>query len=82
MLMNKEELKNQGKPKLESEDKQNDNKEKFKDNQYEPKSKVKITPVDNLQELIKERSEERGEALANERTKIKEASESEETHAQ
>ena len=57
-------------------------KEKFKDNQYEPKSKVKITPVDNLQELIKERSEERGEALANERTKIKEASESEETHAQ
>ena len=48
-------------------------KEKFKDKQYEPKSKVKITPVENLQELIKERSEERGEALANERTKIKES---------
>ena len=57
-------------------------KEKFKDNQYEPESKIKITPVDNLQDLIKERSEEREEALANERTKIKEAKDSEETHAQ
>ncbi len=47
-------------------------KEKFKDNQYKPKSRAKISTVENIEELIKERSEDREAALANERKKIKE----------
>ena len=47
-------------------------KEKFKDNRYKPKSRGKISTVENIEELIKERSEDREAALANERKKIKE----------
>ena len=49
-----------------------DGKKKFLDKQEKPKSKAKITTVENIEELIKERTNDREAALANERKKIKE----------